>query len=88
MAPPACESESQAVEESDARGSKKEAPGVKFDLPGVQFRVLGSLKRASGDLLASWAPGRHQEGALGEKRAVGKLYGGLLGPSWGPLGAS
>ena len=61
-------------------GPKKEAPGVKFDPPGVQFRVLGSPKRGfwrpPG---ASWAPGRPQEGALGEIRAVGKLYGGLLG---------
>ena len=37
---------------------------------------------------ASWAPGRPVEGALGGKGGVGKLYGGLLGPSWGSLGAS
>ena len=66
-------------------GPKKEAPGVKFDPPGVQFRVLGSPKRPPG---ASWAPGRRQEGALRQKRSVGKLYGGLLGPSWRPRGAS
>ena len=37
---------------------------------------------------ASWAPGRPVEDALGGKGGVGKLYGGLLGPSWGSLGAS
>ena len=36
----------------------------------------------------SWAPGRPEEGALGGKGGVGKLHGGLLGPSLGPLGVS
>ena len=65
MAPPACESASQAVEESDA--------------------LLNGLLKTFWGVLGARSP---QEGALGEKKAVGKLYGGLLGPSWGPLGAS
>ena len=38
--------------------------------------------------VASLAPGRPEEGALGGKGGVGKLHGGLLGPSLGPLGVS
>ena len=37
---------------------------------------------------APWAPGRSQDGALAGKGGVEKLYGWVLGPSGGPLGAS
>ena len=70
-------------------GPKKEAPGVKFDPPRGPISRRGESQTGFWrPPKASWAPGRPQEGILGEKRAVGKLYGGLLGPSWGPLGAS
>ena len=68
------------------RRLKKATPGgPKKEAPGVKFRPPWGPKRASG---ASWAPGRPQEGALGGKGGGGKLYGGLLGPSWSPFGAS
>ena len=42
MAPPACESESQAVEESDARGVKKGGPGGSNSTPpGSNFASWG-----------------------------------------------
>ena len=42
MAPPACKSASQAVEESDARGSKKGGPGGQIrPPPGSNFASWG-----------------------------------------------
>ena len=84
MAPPACESGSQEVEESDARGSKKEAPGVKFRPPGGQISPPGGPKRASGALL-----GRRRR-QVGLRRALwvgkGEVKNCMEG-SWDRLGA-
>ena len=67
-------------------GPKKEAPGGQIRPPRGSISRPGESQtgfwRPPG---ASWAPGRPQEGALGEKRAVGKLYGRFLGPSSGLL---
>ena len=76
MAPPACESASQAVEESDARGSKKGArkgqlencPEGSWDRLGV---LLAPLRPVSGRLSP---PG----GAPERLREV--IFGGILGP--------
>ena len=60
---PACESASQAVEESDARGSKKRRPrgsnstprGSNFASSGVPNDLLGRLGRQVGVRRALWA---------------------------------
>ena len=89
MAPTACESGSQEVEVSDARGSKNRSSGGQISPPpGSNFAPRGSQTGFWSPPGASWAPGRPQEGALGGKGGGGKLYGGLLGPAWSPFGAS
>ena len=71
MAPTACESGSQEVEVSDARGSKNRSSGGQISLPrGSNCAPRGvpdGLPEPSG---ASWAPGRPEEGALGGKEEV------------------
>ena len=75
-------------EKSTPGGLKKEAPGIKFRPPGVKFRPPGSSKWASGLLLGRLGRQVGLWRTLGGKGGVGKLYVGLLGPSWGSLGAS
>ena len=84
MAPPACESGSQEVEESDARGSKKRSSGGQISPPG------GPISRPGGSqnelLETSW-------GVLGSRSASGELWAGkgelenCMGGSWERLGA-
>ena len=84
MAPPACESESQAVEESHARGGKKGGLGSQIRPPGGPISRPGSPKRASGDLLGRL--GRQ----VGLRRALWAIKGRLencLEGSWDRLGA-
>ena len=72
MAPPACESGSQEVEESDARGSKKRSRGSNFAPVGVNFRPRG-------------VPNGLLEPPCG--RQVGLWVGKELYGSWDRLGA-
>ena len=74
MAPPA----PQRVMKIDARGSQKKPHRSNFAPQGVLWSPPGE----------SWAPSRPQKSALGGKEEFQKIYGGLLGPPWGPLGAS
>ena len=78
MAPPACESGSQEVEESDARGSKKRSSGGQISPPpGVKFRSPGI---PNGLLEPSW-------GVVGA-RSVGKgEVESCIEGSWDRLGA-
>ena len=87
MAPPACESDSQEVEESDARGSKQGGPGGQISPPGGPISRPGggpktSFWRPPG---ASWVPGRPQERSRREKgswKIRWRALGSVLGPSW------
>ena len=93
MAPPACESASQAVEESDARGPQKEAPGVKcrprrvskFASRGVQN---GLLETSWGVLGARSASGGRSGREKGSWKIVWRALGTVLGSSWRLLGQS
>ena len=87
MAPTACESGSQEVEVSDARGSKNRSSGGQISPPpGGQISLPGDPKRASGwgVVGARSASG----GRSGWERGRWKVVLGLLGPSWSPFGAS
>ena len=92
MAPPACESGSQEVEESDARGSKKRSsggqispppPGVKFRPPGVPN---GLLKPSWGVMGARSAPGGRSGWERGRWKIVRRALGAVLELFWRVLG--
>ena len=91
MAPPACESGSQEVEESDARGSKKRSsggqisppPGVKFRPPGVPN---GLLKPSWGVMGARSAPGGRSGWERGRWKIVWRALGAVLERFWCVLG--
>ncbi len=85
MAPTACESGSQEVEVSDARGSKNRSSGGQISPPpGGQISLPGDPKRASGALLGR--RGRQ----VGLRRALwvgkGEVESCIEG-SWDRLGA-
>ena len=81
MAPTACESGSQEVEVSDARGSKNRSSGGQISPPrGSNFAPRGSQTGFWSPPGASWAPGRPQEGALGGKGTVLEPFWRVLGP--------
>ena len=85
-----------AWDRSSQGGVKNRRPGVQKRKPrGLNFAPRGQISPPGEFQMgfwtppgASWAPGRPVEDALGGKGGVGKLYGGLLGPSWGSFGAS
>ena len=90
MAPPACESASQAVEESDARGSKKGGPGGQIRPPrgpisrsGASGDLLGRLGRQVGLRRALWARTEQLENCMeGSWDRLGALLA-RLGPVLG-----
>ena len=77
MAPPACESGSQEVEESDARGSKKRSSGGQILLLKPSWGVMGARSAPGGR--SGWERGRWKivRRALG---AVLELFWRVLGP--------
>ena len=89
MAPAAWERSSQGWVKNRRPGVQKRKPrGFNFAPRGSNFAPRGV---PNGLLDSSWGvlgARSASEGRYGRKRGVGKLYGGLLGPSWGPLGAS
>ena len=87
MAPPACESESQAVEESDARGSKTGGPGGQIRPPGGPISRPGESQTTSwGVLGARSASGGRSGREKGSWKIVWRALGTVLGRSWRLLG--
>ena len=90
MAPTACESGSQEVEVSDARGSKNRSSGGQISPPEGQISLPGDPKRASGALLGR----RGRQVGLRRALWVGKgevescigALGTVLEPFWRVLG--
>ena len=91
MAPTACESGSQEVEVSDARGSKNRSsggqisppPGVKFRSPGVPN---GLLEPSWGVVGARSASGGRSGWERGRWKVVLRALGTVLEPFWRVLG--
>ena len=91
MAPPACESESQAVEESDARGVKNGGPGGSNSTPrGSNFASWGVpnglLETSWGVLCARSDSGGRSGREKGSWKIVWRALGTVLGSSWRLLG--
>ena len=78
--------QSQYGPTSAGKGHEKRRPWVQKGSPQVKCRP--PPRGSSGVLLGVLGAKSASEGRSGRKRGVWKLKGGLLEPSWGPLGAS
>ena len=77
--------QSQYGPTSAGKGHENRRPWVQKGAPQVKFRPTGGPLESSWGVLGAKSA---SEGRSGRKRGVWKLKGGLLGPSWGPPGAS